>query len=63
MMGIVISLGLCEMVPSSSAIALGNMVGQVNIGMDMCNQKLVTYRILTWALRWEPAVITIDWNP
>ena len=33
-MRIVISLGLCGMVPSSSAIVLGNMVEKVN--EDMC---------------------------
>ena len=29
-MGIVMSLGLCGMVPSSSAIVLGNVLGKVN---------------------------------
>ena len=35
-MHIVISLGFCEMVPSSSAIVLGNIVGKVNEGMYIC---------------------------
>ena len=55
------SLGLCGMVPSSSAIVLGNMVGKVN--EDVCNRKLATHRIRTWAPGWKPAVITTDWEP
>ena len=35
-MRIIIYLGFCGMMPSSSAIALGNIAGQVNEGMCVC---------------------------
>ena len=36
MMRIVISLALCGMIPSRSAVVLGKMVGRVNEGMCVC---------------------------
>ena len=41
MMGIFISLGLCGMVPSSSAIVFGNLLGKVNEGMCVIENWLL----------------------
>ena len=35
-MRIVISLGFCGMMPRSSAIVLGNIVGKLNEGVCVC---------------------------
>ena len=61
-MRIVISLGICGMVPSSSAIVLGNMEGKVNEGMCVIeNWLLIGFE--RWPLVRNTAVTTTDWNP